>query len=409
MTTPSHLPSGSNNGSNSSKVGTTLGKIIELIPADHATWGQRLAAALSKVLFVALLVVAGLIVVRFAAGLLIGFQVAEAVGESAQAAGLDPSITAWFRNVASVALGFGVIGILSRVVLGWLFPFGKLGASAWKLGLMLLAASGLSTALPVGIRALRGLDAENLPAQMSEVDPAKSTWFNPQGQALIFFADHLDGTRRFWNRPGHTPRDNAVAADVTQQIHGEWLREQLEAHRAEMAARQAEEAARAEQERRRSAESAAQAERERQQREHEQGLAAQRLQLQQFEAQRAQAERARAQAEAERAKAEAEARNRNFSQSPAVQQPARSGAPRTADLPPKEFPLRRGVPLNIHTRGDRVELWSDGPIHAGADGGPLSSQPVPGSKIRFQRGAHVVRVLPAGFSATRVFIRPILD
>jgi|GEM_PF-2579983 len=486
MTTPSHLPS---NGNTNPRA--TVGKIIDLIPAGQATFADAAFKWLRSLAIAGLAIVLGLIMLRLTVACFIGMRISAAVGRSAQAAGLDASITAWLKTVASFGLGLGTVGLVARAALGFFFPFGKASAGSWKPLAALIAASGIGTALPVCIQHARGVDESGLPAAMAEVDAAQVAWFNPKGDALIFFADHLDGQRRFWNRPGATPRDSMIAQPVTAITHGEWLRAQLEAQRKETAARQADEAAaqqaeikhqremeqqqaaarqreaaQSEEARRRAAEAAIQAALQQEIRELERATERMRLEQEQAAAQRAEAERLAAEtarqrehllaaqqlqieaqrAAAEKASVEAVAKQTEIElqrvetqremeqqQTAARQREAAIAAQqaqqhtirlvgnqsqdRTEESflqetfpPAQKIPLRQGVTWSINVKGDRVELWSDGPIAASADHGLFEEMHRPGHRMRFPHGGQqTIHVRPLSSSATTVFIRKLKD
>jgi hypothetical protein len=433
MTTSSHLPSGDSNDNGNTRA--THGKIIDLIPAGRSTFADAAFKWLRGLVIAGLVIVLAFMLLRVVVALVVAVQISDAVGRSAQAAGLDAGITSWLQTVASFGLGLGAVGLVARAALGFLFPFGKAAAGSWKPLAALIAASGIGTVLPVGIQHVRGVDEAGLPAVMSEVDPADHAWFSPKGEALIFYADHLDGQRRFWNRPGSTPRDSMMAQPVTATTHGEWLRQQLEAGRAEAAARQAREATAAEEARRQAAETAAQAERERRQQEHDQAIARLQQQIQEAEARRAEAERQQAQIERQRMEVQRELEQQQAAARRAQQEPAGYPAPDTgfrvrvaenqapawnAPRPQivqespavpevREFPLRPGATFWHTVNGERVMIWSDGPIAASADHFNFRAVPEPGRTLAFSRGAQTIHVRPLNRSATKVFVQKMED
>jgi hypothetical protein len=59
-------------------------------------------------------------------------------------------------------------------------------------------------------------------------DPAKSTWFLPGGQAVLFWAER-GGYLEFFDRPGKHPETNADLRDVTPEIRSRWEAEQRKA------------------------------------------------------------------------------------------------------------------------------------------------------------------------------------
>lgn len=405
--------------------------ILELAPVGQATLAGVLFAILRRVAWAIAGVIFGLIGLRVGAALWLAGQFSHAAQRSAAAGGWDATITTWLQSVAAWGFGFGVVGLLARSVLGWFVPFGRLGSGSWKPMMVLMGLSALGTATPVALQKARGLGPDNLPAAMMEVDPALAPWFSPSGESLLFFADHLDGVRRFWNRPGHTPRDNIVATAVTTRTHAEWLREELAEDRAAAEARLAEDANREEAERRRVAEAEAVAERQRHQQEHEAAMARIQKQVQEAEAHREEA--ARQQAEAERIRAEAQ---REWKlQNEAVRKAAEEAAvrerqkpdfnawtpevkvPSPSTPPPQqleenlpattaqEIALRHGMTLNLPVHGDRVAIWSDGPIAASADHFSFCTVSTPGHELRFLHGAGTLHVRPLNRHATRVFVR----
>jgi hypothetical protein len=66
-----------------------------------------------------------------------------------------------------------------------------------------------------------------------KVDPAKSPWFLPGGQAVLFWAER-EGRLEFFDRPGKHPETQADLRDVTPEIRARWEAEQRKAAEAKL-------------------------------------------------------------------------------------------------------------------------------------------------------------------------------
>ena len=387
--------------------------IIDLLPVGQRTMGEIISSLLHRAAWAAVTLIAVLIVLRLGGALWLASGFSEAVERSAAAGDWDASITAWLKDTAALGFGVASVGLLARVILGFLVPLGSTAAGAWKPMVVLLGASGLGVATPAAIQKVRGLGPDNLPVAMQEVDPESSIWFAPSGEALIFHADHLDGTRRFWNRPGHTPRDSSLAVPVTVQTHVEWLRAQLQKERDEAAAQREEEARQAtlkaeaeklrrEDQRRQEAVRAARTEEaQRYQRnlEVERTLAAIRLEIENAELKRAEEERKPTEAAPAHTASVTEAQ-------PSGDLPVRR-AIALPENPVQRFDLPWGAVTHFPVHGDAVEIWSNGPMEAAADSMGFDRIPMPNQRLRFHRGLGTIHVHPLHPSATTIFIQKI--
>ncbi|MCB1237442.1 MAG: hypothetical protein KDM91_20425, partial [Verrucomicrobiae bacterium] len=158
--------------------------VIELVPApgtelgapDHA---RRLAAAVSRLAArfagLAVLIVLGLIVLRFVGVALVHHQLAGGAEEFSRVAGIDRRLADWLSGIVSWTASLAMIGLFGPFILAFFWPFAA-GLRLWKPALILLAVSGLGAGAPVAVKAIRGVDDSGLPARMSEVDPATVNW-----------------------------------------------------------------------------------------------------------------------------------------------------------------------------------------------------------------------------------------
>lgn len=377
--------------------------IIDLLPADEVDSRERLLHWLRASAWIFVGVVAGLIFLRLGMALVIGSKISAAMERTGTVAGWDSSITDWLKTTASVGMGVGLVGLVARVLAGLFWPFGRGRAHSWKPMLALIGISGVGTILPVGIQSVRGVDATGQPAVMVEVDPESVVWFSPAGDALVFYADHLDGQRRFWNREGHTPLDRVASLPVDPQVRMEWERERDRREQA-AAARKVEEerqvaAALAEEQRKR--------EEEARQRAHEARLAEIHARIDRLNEE--QESRSDQQPTAPECLREWEPTRQGTSSvsMAAPRLPVEPSVPPVPRAPVSVLPLRQGAVLNVQVRGDRVEIWSDGPVSASADHFAFQTLSQPGRPLRFNRGAGTVHVRPLNPSATRVYIRKV--
>lgn len=228
-----------------------LSPVIELVRADLARRGRggigRILTVVAIVLLAillltALLRVVGLFVVRS--------EISASTGEIAVVSGFDERVTDWLTGTVSFVTSFLVAGSVLQILLAFFLP-GVKGPRLVRSALLVIGATGFFAITPGIVGSFRGVDGKGLPSQMTEVDPETVNWFTPDNAALIFYADHLDGERRFWNRPGYTPKDAAMAQPVTPEVRRAWeeatrrkaMEKELERKEAEAAAKRAEEEA----------------------------------------------------------------------------------------------------------------------------------------------------------------------
>lgn len=197
--------------------------VIELVRADLVDRSRsglgRFVVALVLVLL-AILFLAGL--ARIGGLFWLRSEISASTGEIATVSGFDERTTDWLTGTVSFVSTLLVAGSVLQLLLALVFP-GIKGPKLVRSALLVLGATGFFAVAPGIVGGMRGVDGKGLPAEMEEVDPATVRWFHPDGRALIYFADHLDGERRFWNRPGHTPADGAVALPVSQEIYLSWM------------------------------------------------------------------------------------------------------------------------------------------------------------------------------------------
>lgn len=228
-----------------------LSPVIELVRADLARRGRGgigriltmvAIALLGILLLTALLRVVGLFVVRS--------EISASTGEIAVVSGFDERVTDWLTGTVSFVTSFLVAGSVLQILLAFFLP-GVKGPRLVRSALLVIGATGFFAITPGIVGSFRGVDGKGLPSQMTEVDPETVNWFTPDNAALIFYADHLDGERRFWNRPGYTPKDAAMAQPVTPEVRRAWeeatrrkaMEKELERKEAEAATKRAEEEA----------------------------------------------------------------------------------------------------------------------------------------------------------------------
>ncbi len=196
--------------------------VIQLVRADLS---RRGGLALNRFFFFAtifllsLLFLAGF--VRIGALLWVRSEISSSTGELARVSGFDARTTGWLTGPVSLISSALVAGTVLRILFAFLLPWTR-GPHFFRSVFLVLAATGFFAVAPGIITDFRGLDEGGLPAKMSEIDPAEVDWFTPGNVPLLFYADHLDGQRRFWNRPGHTPKDGAVAYPVTEEVRRSW-------------------------------------------------------------------------------------------------------------------------------------------------------------------------------------------
>jgi len=293
----------------------------------------------------------------------------------------------------------------------WFCP----NAREWLLLLILPA----STFLPATVQTI---------CPIREVEPSSADWFYPDAHpetgkphGRIGFLREADGSWKFYNIPVFIrPADAAAVQRVTPEVRQQW--------QADPQRKQQEES----RQRREAAELAEREAKLKLQRDHESRMAAARLEMQRIEAERVQSEnakveaaKARQQAEqarqqaaaAEKARQEAESARQRLQAAEDLREqqelatwieskkrPAMGSSTQSAQLAGQAFPIQRGLWKNIHVRGDRVEVWCDGPVSLGADQSPPRTYPG-GAWVRFEQGPGTIHAAPAGSGSTRVVVR----
>lgn len=166
------------------------------------------------------------LVVRLLSMLLLRDTIGQNIEDLARVGGVDPYTTGRLASILSLILAVPLLGIVVRLLAGFLLP----GRGVVKMTKGLVAGIGLAFLAAVGPGILmhaRGVGIDGLPRVMVELDPAEAgPWFDPDGVALIYYADHFDGTRRYWNRAGHTPFDRTVSKPATEEVAEQFHREQ---------------------------------------------------------------------------------------------------------------------------------------------------------------------------------------
>jgi len=284
-----------------------------------------------------------------------------------------------------------------------------------------------------------------------------------QPHGRIGYLRDADGTWHFYNVPSFLRESDAlpvqrVTPEVRQQWQQDYARQQEQQRRLEQAEREALAAQEAERQRQaehlaqlrletarqqaevaRAAEAEATAQKARQEaeaaRQRAETEAAARLAAekarreaeQQAQARQAEAETARRAAETahqrleQEREAETKRRQREVAEflassprredatSPNVSlrlDSVRRSMPTSQAQPPtgQAFNIQSGLWRHIHVRGDRVEVWCDGPVALGADHSAPRSFPG-GAWVRFQQGAQTLHATPAGPGATHIRVR----
>ena len=157
-----------------------------------------------------------------------------------QAAGAPAEGERVFRGLLWLLMSFVAFSALIRLVLEAINPFVKPGTMLPKLA-FLVAVSFAGSLLPTTLRKLRGVDANDLPVNMSPSDPVAARWWNADGKPVLFYSLENEDAVRFWNRPGITPDTGLQSLPVTREQRREW--EQQRSDRAEEAERMEREAA----------------------------------------------------------------------------------------------------------------------------------------------------------------------
>jgi hypothetical protein len=284
----------------------------------------------------------------------------------------------------------------------WFCP----SAREWLLLLILPA----STFLPATVQTI---------CPIREVDPVSTAWFYPDAHpetgkphGRLGYLREGDGSWKFYNIPVFIrPADAAAVQRVTPEVRQQWEADPLRKQQEEIRQRRA------------AAEQADLAAREALRRQHEERVAQLRLEASRKEAEKARAEaheaKQRAEREAsarimaEKARAEAERLAQSRQQPVQSYRQQQEKATRVSSnsqpmklLPPTahRFSIQRGLWKNIHVRGDRVEVWSDGPVALGADQSPPRTYPG-GAWVRFEHGAGTIHAAPAGPGSSHVLVR----
>ncbi len=264
----------------------------------------------------------------------------------------------------------------------------------WLLLLILPA----STFLPATVQTI---------CPIREVDPVSTAWFYPDAHpetgkphGRLGYLREEDGSWKFYNIPVFIrPADAAAVQRVTPEVRQQWQADPLRKQQEEIRQHRA------------AAEQADLAAREALRRQHEERMAQLRLEASRKDAEKARADEAVAAAEKARAEAERLAQSRHQPIQSYQQQQEKatlvaSNSQPMKLLPPTahRFSIQRGLWKNIHVRGDRVEVWSDGPVALGADQSPPCTYPG-GAWVRFEHGAGTIHAAPAGPGSSHVLVR----
>jgi len=183
--------------------------------------GSAASAWISRILKLALGVLGAFLVIRIAAALWLRSFLGDSMDELAKATGMDAGIAAWLRGFALTIGALSLAPWILRWFAGLTLP-GFDSVKTMRLSLVSLAVSGMCVCSPPAIRAMRGLDKDDLPIQMERIDPHTSRWFAPSGKPLIAVSFERDGSFEFWNRQGVTPLTSTTANPVTPQIRELW-------------------------------------------------------------------------------------------------------------------------------------------------------------------------------------------
>jgi len=138
-----------------------------------------------------------------------------------QAVGAPADVERTLQGLLPWLLSFALVPAFLRLLAEALNPFRKVGTAVYRL-VITLVLSIMMVTLPHIIRSLRGVDAEGLPRVMQPSDPVAAQWFDPDGNATLFWSREEDKSLRFWSRPGFTPDTGVVSQRVTPTLRKEW-------------------------------------------------------------------------------------------------------------------------------------------------------------------------------------------
>jgi len=194
-------------------------RLRNALPARLSRWSAFLIlGALGAVLVLAILRVGSIFLFRS--------SIAEAAGDVARIGGADPYLSGWMTGMFPFLASLVAFGIAVRLLLALVFPWLG-GPKVIKMALLAGGATLLFSLAPGTLMRLLKVGPDGLSAEMVEVDPGVERWFDRDERAKIYWADHLDGTRRFWNAPGASPWDGSIAVPVTREVRLEWEREKF--------------------------------------------------------------------------------------------------------------------------------------------------------------------------------------
>ncbi len=389
--------------------------------------GPSPLARLAKFLGLSL-AVAGVVVVTAALGVSwwLWHLVSSAVAELADGTQLNPHLR---EALLRMGQAFIIVGT------GY---FLTLNFRRWQRGLFRILLGFAAIPLVIFLTSLvtnRG--ADGLALQVRQVDPAVVEWFDGKtGAPMLWWGPGDAGEPEFFNRPGHHPRTGGALLPVDASQRAGWLRQRKEEKKRQADAMKEAAAAKARQEDALAAASlrakaAAEAKELRENTVREtaalraqaeelhrtstremEALRKERMEAAKIE--RAEAVRADTQGALDLAalllsSAKCRAGNSLPAEEPTSSAPppaARAGGPPPGQEPPSQyFRLPAGRTLDISVRGDKVAVWSDGPIEASADGGSFQRLPQPFNRLRFQGGNAVIHVRPLSRQATMLYLR----
>ncbi len=138
-----------------------------------------------------------------------------------QAAGAPVEAEHVLHGLLSWLLAITLVPSFFRLVAECLNPFRSGATIILKIVLIIALVTGYRL-LPHGLQVLRGVDAQGLPVQMQQSDPAAALWWLPDGKPVLFYSREDDGSIRFWNRNGTTPDSGTTSIAVTRKIRQNW-------------------------------------------------------------------------------------------------------------------------------------------------------------------------------------------
>lgn len=138
-----------------------------------------------------------------------------------QAAGAPAEVERMLNGFLFWLLAFALVPAFVRLAAESINPFRSSSTIIARIAVV-VAIGFCSALLPHGLRSLRGVDVNGLPAVMQPSDPEATRWFDPDGKATLFWSKEDDGRWRFWSRPGITPDSGVPSVAVTPAFRKEW-------------------------------------------------------------------------------------------------------------------------------------------------------------------------------------------